>query len=130
MERSPAGPDLCHEVPVAVMVAAHEGAAVLEHGAGRLPCVVKCVVALAQVVLDNADLRTEGGQGPAVAGVVHAEGTGQLLCHPDSLRVGGVHGGQPLAEEGNLSALLQGLHVCQELAVEQGLRLLAGRCIQ
>ena len=121
---------LRHKRLVTYLVVAHKGAAVLEHRLRRLLSIVKAVITLAQVVLNNEDLRPERGQGLAVLRLVHAEGAGKLLCHADCLRIGSVHRRQPLAKQGNLLTALQRLHVRLKLTIKNSLCGTAGRSVQ
>ena len=121
---------LLHESAVALAVVAPEGPAVLEHGLGGLLGVVEGVILLPQVVLQDPDPGAQTHQRLAVVPVRQAEGPGDLLCQRHRLRVGGVHRGEPLAQQGNVAALLQGGQVRLKLLLQQGESRLAAGGVQ
>ena len=119
--------DFAHESAVAFAVISHESLAVLEHGLGGLFGVIKSVVPFPQIVFEDADSGAQGAEGFAVLGVVHVHSPGDALGGSDRVFAGGVDRGQPLAQQGDGTAVLQSGAVVHQLRFDfrQGF-LLAG----
>ena len=108
--------DLSHEVLVALAVVAEKGLAVLEHSLGGLLGVVKGVVPLTQVVLQNGDSGAQGREGLAVGGLGHAQALHQDPGREQGVGAAGVYRGEPLGHERDIPlSRLHGLHILGQL---------------
>ena len=96
-----------------------EGFAVLEHGLGGLLGIVKGIVLLPEIVLDDADSLTELRQHLAERGIVHSKKAGDALCHADGIGVGCVDGGQPLGQQAHIVTHIHCYIVLAQLILDQ-----------
>ena len=87
----------------------------LEHCFGRLFGIVEGIVLLAEVIFNDADLHPQCAKGFAVLCIVHTQRTGDMLCLPNHVIVGGIGRWEPLGQKGCRFARLQRFAIGFEL---------------
>ena len=107
--------DSIHEVAVTLAIIPHESLTVLEHRLRGLLGVIEGVVFFAKIILNDADLRTQGTQRLAVLGIVHTHCTSNTLCLTNSIIIGCINRRQPLGQQGYRVTGLQSCTICSQL---------------